>query len=67
MNKETLLESLTVTDQIYQEYLQLCMQLEPEFLRIRHTLPQNDQEILDRYFSCCEELDHRRLSLALTI
>ena len=54
-------------DSIYQELLKSCLLLEPEYTRIRDALPDGDRELLEQYISLCEELDHRRLTLALTI
>ena len=54
-------------DSIYQELLKSCLLLEPEYIRIRDALPETDRKLLERYISLCEELDHRRLTLALTI
>ncbi|MGM9588822.1 MAG: hypothetical protein ACI3V0_01455 [Faecousia sp.] len=54
-------------DDVYQELLHACLTLEPEFLRIRASLSCQEQDILERYLALCEELDYRRLMLALAI
>jgi len=45
-------------DAQYQQQLEEVKKTETEFLKIRHTMPQTHQEILDNYLSACEELDH---------
>ncbi len=67
IEREALLEAQVAGDPIYQRLLHACLTLEPEFLRIRNSLPIQAQEILDRYLSLWEELDHRRLTLVLVI
>ena len=52
-------------DPVYQELLRQCEQAETEYLRIRSSLPEKDGILLERYIVLCEELDHRRLFLAV--
>ena len=47
------------TDQEYQRLLWECRGLEREYLRITEVLPEKDRELLDRYITLCEELEHR--------
>ena len=63
--QEVYLTMLTRSDSIYQELLFQCEQEELHYLRIREDMPEQDREHLDRYLALCEELDHRRLCLAL--
>lgn len=63
---ESLLLKRLEQDTLYQNLLKDCLSLEPEYLRIRDALPLEDQQILEHYLSLCEEMDHRRLYIALT-
>ena len=60
-------ESLIKADIIYQQMLQKYKDLEEEFLRVRNSLPTADQEILDAYIALGEEMDHRLVTLALSL
>lgn len=65
--KEILLQAMIGHDSEYQTLLNQCLDIEPAYLRIRNSLLPEDQQILERYQSLCEEMDHRKLILALTI
>ena len=65
--QEAHLNAAVNTDTTYQDILKACLLLEPEYIRICNMLPETDRELLERYISLCEELDHRRLTLDLTI
>ena len=67
MQWEEKLTQMASVDPWYQQLLKECEEAEPEFLRIRASLPEADQETLDRYISLCEELGHRMTSLARLI
>lgn len=54
-------------DTEYQALLNQCLDIEPAYLDIRNRLMPEDQQILERYLSICEEMDHRKLYLALSI
>jgi len=61
------LDILVSKDSVYQDLLRQCQLIEPEFIRIQRSLSEDDRAIVDYYISLCEELDHRKLSLALTL
>lgn len=67
MQWEEKLTQMASVDPWYQQLLKECEEAEPEFLRIRASLPEADQETLDRYISLCEELGHRMTCLARLI
>jgi hypothetical protein len=54
-------------DDIYQALLAECGALEPSYTRIKNSLRQEDQDILERYIALCEELEYRRTILAVHI
>ena len=60
-------ETLIKADIVYQQMLHKYMDLEEEFLRVRNSLPAADQEILDAYIALGEEMDHRLVTLALSL
>lgn len=66
-HKENLLQTMVGCDSVYQTLLKQYLDIEPEYLRIRSSLATEDQLILDHYLSLCEEMDHRKLTMALTI
>ena len=61
------LQQILQQDSIYQQLLNQCREAEPEYLRIRDSLSESDRILLENYISLGEELDHRRLSIALYI
>lgn len=65
--KETRLHHAIRCDAEYQMLLKQCLDAETEYLRIRNSLSPEDQQVLERYLSLCEEMDHRKLVIALTI
>lgn len=65
--REQLLTQAVKNDSVYRNLLQKCLAVEPDYLRFRSTVSGEDQKILDRYISLCEELDHRRTCLALSL
>ena len=67
MNFERKLYASLEKDTVYQERLNACLALEPEYRRIVASLPSHDRDVLDLYISLCEEMDHRALILALSI
>ena len=67
LEQERLLLSLLKNDGTYQELLKECGELEIEYLRICDTLLEKDRELLDRYISVCEEMEHQKVRLAFLI
>lgn len=65
MKTEMILQAIVHQDETYQKLLCESHTLEVEFQRIRTSLSADDQRILDRYISLGEEMDYRRLYLAL--
>ena len=63
--KETRLSIAVHLDEVYQQLLAQAMELEPEYHRILTALPQEDRQLLERYISLGEELEHRKLTLAM--
>lgn len=61
------LSAILGKDKVYQEFLNSCLSLEPEYNRILGSLSDQDRKLLEQYISFCEEMDHRALMLALTI
>jgi len=55
----------TKTDEIYQKLLQECMEVEKVYNTI--SLSDEQREIVESYLSACEELEHRRTLLALSL
>ena len=55
----------TKTDEIYQKFLRECMEAENAY----HALPLSEEqrEVMERYLSACDELEHRRTTLALSV
>ena len=51
-------------DEHYQNCLQEVQELEEMYLRLREMLSIPQRELLDRYISACEELDHIMVQLA---
>ena len=64
---ETKLAQKAAADPWYQQLLKECQSAEPEYLRIRDSLPEADQEKLEHYISLCEEMGHRMTWLALAL
>ena len=54
-------------DPEYQQYLAQARLLEPEFLSIRDSLPENRRALLDTYLAACEQMDHFLLCLAWSV
>lgn len=61
------LDAAVRADEIYQQMLHDYQRAEEEFLRIRNSLSDADKEILEKYISLGEEMDHRRVILALSL
>lgn len=59
------LNRILATDQHYQVLLKNCLNTESDYLRIINSLSSEDRDIIEHYLTACEELDHRRLTLAL--
>ena len=54
-------------DMHYLRLLTACREMEPEYQRIKAGLDPEDQQKLDRYISLCEELDYRRICIAMEL
>ena len=67
MDKQQILETVLRVDEIYQKLLGEYRGAEKEFCTVLRNLPVEDREILERYISLGEELDHRRSVLALEL
>lgn len=65
--QELALNHVLKHDEWYQILLADCAVAETDFLRIRESLSEADQEHLDLYISLCEELEYRRTCLALDL
>ena len=64
---EILLIETTKTDDIYQSLLQACADAEGVYNTLIEELPPSQQAIIEAYLSACEELEHRRTMLALSL
>ena len=58
------LDAMAAADECYQNCLKEVQELEELFLRLREMLSTPQRELLDRYISACEELDHAKVHLA---
>ncbi len=65
--QEILLAQLTHADKQYQNLLSQCVALESEYQRIVGHLSHDDRAVLERYITLCEEMDYRKLSIAMGI
>ena len=65
--QEILLAHLTHADKQYQALLSQCVTLEPEYQRIIDHLSPDDRAVLERYIALCEEMDYRKLCIAMCI
>lgn len=63
--QELLLCQAAKSDSLYLELLAKCHKYEDAYTRIKSQLSPDDQEILERYVSLCEELEYRRTCLAM--
>lgn len=54
-------------DAHYQTLLRQCEELGEEYDRILQTLCPEDRELLDRYISICENMEYRKVCLAIEI
>lgn len=61
---ELALASLLQNDAVFQTLLAECMTCEAAYKRICRKLSEEDRELLERYITLCEELEHRRLLVA---
>ena len=59
MTEQQLQECLQ-SDPVYQNLLLECTALEIEYTRIKKNLTAEDQILLDKYLTLCEELEYRR-------
>ena len=51
-------------DEDYQQLLRQCKELSPAYLEILHSLSDEQQQTLEKYISCCEEMEYRLAQLA---
>ena len=54
-------------DAHYQSLLQECVQLGEAYDRICRQLSEEEKETLERYISICENMEYRKLCLALEL
>ena len=64
--KEQHLLNLLKTDALYQSLLTQCLQAEERYHTICQALCEEDRLSIERYICLCEEMDHRKLQLALS-
>ena len=57
---EQQLQELLQCDPVYQNLLLECTALEIEYTRIKESLSEEKQILLDKYVTLCEELEYRR-------
>ena len=57
---EQQLQKYLQCDPDYQRLLLACNALEKEYARIKEQLTKEDQILLDKYLTLCEELEYRR-------
>ena len=67
LEQENLLVILTRADTQYQRIKQECAALEEDYRRILAGLEECDRLVLERYIALCEELDHRRICIAMEL
>ena len=65
--QEILLAQRTRADRQYQSLLLQCTALESEYQRITDHLSPEDRAVLERYIALCEEMDYRKLCIAMDI
>lgn len=51
----------------YQELLLRCTELESDYIQIKCSLSEENQDKLDLYIAACEELEYRRTVLAYAL
>jgi len=64
---EILLIEKSESDDIYQSLLQACADAEAAYNTLIESLPASQREIIKCYLSACDELEHRRTMLALSM
>lgn len=64
---ESILTERAKTDQIYQALLEACIEAENAYNGIAPALSAQAREVVERYLTACEELEHRRTMLALSL
>ena len=55
------------TDETYAHYHCLALELEPDFLRLRSSLSEEDRNLLDQYLTACEEMDNALTRIAYAL
>ena len=58
---------LAESDPWHRRCLEELRRTEPDFLAIRQTLTEAQQEKLDAYISACEELEHSKIYIAFNL
>ena len=61
------LNLLVREDAWYQRWLADAKRLEPEFLKILHSLPPQQQETLQSYIAACEAMESAQIPLAYAL
>ena len=64
---ERRISAILANDPIYQQLECECVIAEEAYQRTMDTLPQSKRQVIERYLSACEEIDHRKLTLALEL
>ena len=64
---EYILTEKVKADMIYHELLQACVEAETVYNEMVKTLPAEKRDVIERYLSACDELEHRRTMLALSL
>lgn len=65
--KQSQLHSLWENDPILQALLAECEDAEHDYEQLAATLNLQQRQTIERYLSACEEVDHRKLTLALEL
>lgn len=67
MEAMELLMQVVRIDPPYQELYQQNLALEEDYLRIMASLPEADRDLLERYISVCENMEYRKVCLAIAL
>lgn len=64
MDVERRIAAIAKEDHLYCELLDRCSVLSADYHRIRCSLSDEDQDLLEMYISACEELEYQRACIA---
>ena len=65
--QEERLSTAVRKDPLYGKLLSACLKLEPDYVRIKNCLSQEDGAVLERYIALCEEMEYRRTCIAMNL